>query len=159
MTKKGMNCQRIHPGAAAVIMIVGLALSPACRSKSFQEGLSAEFSTNKAEYGQGEAIRLQLSLGNGNVDPMTLTFASSQIYDFWVQGPGGKEVWRWSASRVFLTVITHVDIMPKATIEYSETWDQLHNDGMAVPPGVYKIHAGIVIADAPRVDPVTIVIH
>jgi len=122
MKKERTGCRRIHPGAAAVALIFGLVMNLACKSNRFPEGLSAKFQTNKTEYGRGEAIRLQLSLGNDNEDPMTLTFASSQIYDFWAQDPAGNEVWRWSASRVFAAVITHVDIMPGATIEYVATW-------------------------------------
>ena len=159
MKKERRGRMRIHSGLAMVALIFGLTMIFACRSNDLQDGLSAEFSANKAEYNQGEAIQLQLSLGNDNEDPMTLTFASTQKYDFWVLDANGDEVWRWSASRVFAAVITHVDILPGATIEYSETWDQLNDDGIAVPPGSYSIHAGIVIAEAPRIDPVTITIR
>jgi hypothetical protein len=159
MKKEGMGRWRIHPRVAVVALIFGLAMNLACRSNDLQEGLSAKFSTNKAEYGQGEAIQLQLLLRNDSEDPLTLTFASSQKYDFWVLDSGGNEVWRWSASRVFLAVITEVGTMPGATIAYAESWGQLNNDGAAVPPGPYTLHAGIVIADAPRIDPVTIVIR
>lgn len=159
MKKERRGRMRIHSGLAVVALLFGLAMHLACKSDDLPEGLSANFSTNKAEYGQGEAIRLQLRLRNDNEDPLTLTFASSQKYDFWVLDPAGNEVWRWSASRVFLAVITHVDIMPGAKIEYAETWYQLNDDGAAVPPGAYTLHAGIVIADAPRIDPVTIAIR
>ncbi len=150
---------QIHPRVAVVALIFVLAMNFACRSNDLQDGFYARFLTDKAEYKQGEAIQLQLLLRNENKDPMTLTFASSQKYDFWVQDPGGNEVWRWSASRVFLAVITHVDIMPGATIEFAETWDPLNDEGTAVPPGSYTIHAGILIADAPRIDPVTVAIR
>lgn len=159
MKKRGTDCRRSHPRAAEVALILGLMLNFACKADNLQGELAAELSADKAEYQRGEAIRLQLLLRNDSEDPLTLTFASSQKYDFWVLDAAGDEVWRWSYSRLFLAVITHVDIMPGATIEFAETWDQLNNDGAAVPPGTYSIHAGIVIADPPRVDPVTIAIR
>ena len=140
---------RIHAGVAMIVLLAGLAINPGCKSIDLQGEVSAKFSTDKAEYGQGETILLQLRLGNEDDDPVTLTFASSQIYDFWVRDSGGSEVWRWSASRVFAAVITNVAIMPGATVEYTDSWDQLNNHGAAVPAGAYTIHAGIVIAGAP----------
>ena len=158
--KKGEKRRpRSQAGVAMIILLAGLAMNFACNSHDLPDGLFAKFTTNKAEYGRGESILLRLCLGNEDEEPITLTFASSQIYDFWVQDSGGKEVWRWSASRVFLAVITHVAIMPGATVEYADSWVQLNNGGAAVPPGAYTIHAGIVIAGAPRVDPVTIAIR
>ena len=142
-----------------IVLLAGLAINPACKSNDLLGEVSAKFSTDKAEYGQGETILLQLRLGNNGEDAITLTFASSQIYDFWVRDSGGSEVWRWSASRVFAAVITHVAIMPGAMVEYSDSWNQLNDGGAAVPPGTYTIHAGIVIAGAPRIDPVTIIIR
>ncbi len=159
MKKRRMGCRWITPGAAALALVFGLLMNFACKSNDLQEGLSAKFSTSKPEYGQGEAIRLQLRLGNDNEEPMTLTFASSQIYDFWVHDPAGNEVWRWSASRMFAAVITHVDIMPGGAIDYAENWEQLSDGGAIVPPGTYTIHAGIVIADQPRIEPVSVVIR
>ncbi len=159
MKRERKGRKRVQSGCALAALILALTMSFSCKSNDLPQGLSAKFSTNKAEYGQGEAIHLQLLLRNESGDPMTLTFASSQKYDFWVRNANGGEVWRWSDSRVFLAVITHVDILPGATIQLAETWDQLTLGETAVPPGTYTIHAGIVIGDAPGIDPVTITIR
>lgn len=145
--------------AAAFVLAAGLALNVACKSESLLQGCSATLSADKAEYAKGEPVRLRLTLANDEEDLITLTFSSSQIYDFWVLDAAGSEVWRWSASRVFATVITHVDLMPGAVAAYSEIWDQLDLAKVEVREGTYTVHARVLIADPPEIDPVTILIR
>lgn len=153
-----MGWRRVLP-LAAFVLAAGLAMNVACKSESLLQGCSATLSADKAEYAKGEPVRLQLTLVNDEDDLVTLTFSSSQIYDFWAQDAAGSEVWRWSDSRVFAAVITHVDLMPGASAVYAEIWDQLKGDKAAVPAGTYTIHARVLIADPPEIDPVTITIR
>lgn len=153
------NWRRFFRLATAFALAVGLAASAACKSESLLAGCSAVLSADKAAYAKGEPIRLQLALVNDEEDLVTLTFASSQIYDFWVLDAAGSEVWRWSNSRVFAAVVTYIDLMPGASAVYTEIWDQLSNDKLAVPAGAYTIHARVMIADPPSIDPVTISIQ
>ncbi len=145
--------------ASAIALAVGLAAHAACKSESLLQGCSATLSTDKAEYSKGEPIRLQLTLAHDEENLVTLTFGSSQIYDFWILDAAGSEVWRWSDSRVFAAVVTYIDLMPGASAVYTEMWDQLSNDKLAVPAGTYTIHARVLIADPPGIEPITITIQ
>ncbi len=159
MINRRTSWRRILPLAAAFALAVGLTAHVACKSESLLKGCSAVLAVDKAAYAKGEPVRLQLTLVNDEEDLVTLTFASSQIYDFWILDAGGSEVWRWSSSRVFATVITHIDLLPGAAAAYSEIWDQLNGDKAAVEAGTYTVHAAVAIADPPEIDPVTISIQ
>lgn len=61
-------------------------------------------------------VRLVLHVTNVTRDAIDFTFPTSQRYDFVVADAAGREVWRWSADRAFLQVVT------EAQLEAGETW-------------------------------------
>lgn len=100
--------------------------------------LRVELSTDKREYALGEPIAVTLTVSNIGGAPADLTFRSGQKYEF-TASRGGREVWRWSAGRVFTLAITRMSVRPGEEISFREQWDQRDNDGDRVPPGRYRI--------------------
>ncbi len=106
-----------------------------------QEGRGAlrlDLRADRAVYAVGEPITLTLAVTNPGADPVTLTAPSSQLYDFIVLREG-REIWRWSAGQMFLTVLTPLTIAPGQTRAFTETWDQRDRNGQPVTPGDYVI--------------------
>lgn len=102
-------------------------------------------STDRSVYARGEPVRLTLAVTNPGPDPVTLTAPSSQLYDFAVLRDG-TEVWRWSAGRMFLTVLTDLTIPAGDTRVFAEVWSQRDLNGRPVGPGEYVV-VGTLIAD------------
>lgn len=65
---------------------------------------------------------------------------TSQIYDFWAEF-NGKEIWRWSADRVFMPVLTQVVMTGQVPYHYSESWlispEAISEPGTLMLNGIY----------------------
>ncbi|KIX13928.1 BsuPI-related putative proteinase inhibitor [Dethiosulfatarculus sandiegensis] len=65
---------------------------------------------------------------------------TSQIYDFWAEF-NGKEIWRWSADRVFMPVVTQVVMTGHVPYHYSESWlippEAISEPGTLMLNGIY----------------------
>jgi len=93
---------------------------------------------DRSVYALGAPVTLTLAVTNPGPAPVTLTAPSSQLYDFAVLRDGA-EVWRWSAGRMFLAVLTDLTIRPGETRAFTEVWDQRDRDGRPVGPGDYVV--------------------
>lgn len=105
--------------------------------------LRLELRADRTVYSTGEPVRLTFAVTNPGPAPVTFTAPSSQLYDFAVL-KGGTEVWRWSAGRMFLTVLTDLTVPPGETRAFTETWDQRDRDGRPVGPGEYVV-VGVIV--------------
>lgn len=76
--------------------------------------------------GTKEPVTVRLTVTNVSQQPFRDSFATSQAYDFLVMREG-KEVWRWSADKGFLQVITPFALAAGESRHYRETWDQVDN--------------------------------
>ena len=85
-----------------------------------------------------ESIRVVLTLRNRTSDTVKLTLPSAQTHDMVVSTKEDKEIWRWSAGRMFAQVLTEVVLPPGESKSFVETWDQTRRDGKPVEPGEYK---------------------
>lgn len=101
-------------------------------------GLLTFLATDKNFYLPGEPVRISLVKFNLSPQPLTLTYTTSQRYDFSVLAPFG-EVWRWSFDRLFIPVVQEVIVQPGQALSYSEVWPQVDNRGLRVPAGFYRI--------------------
>jgi uncharacterized damage-inducible protein DinB len=91
---------------------------------------------------QGTARALLLSVSNPTNEPVTLTFPTTQLYDFQLSDPRMMRptpLWTWSHGRGFERVETQVTIPANGRIEYVEGWDGNGNDGLVVGPGIYHM--------------------
>ena len=98
----------------------------------------------KSTFAQGEQIQFEVSILNTTNSTQTLTFSSSQQYDFIARQSGTSNIiWRWSHNRGFLTVITTLTFAPGETKTFSELWDQTDNNGVLVGPGSYEAQGSV----------------
>ncbi|HEX8903853.1 MAG TPA: BsuPI-related putative proteinase inhibitor, partial [Longimicrobiaceae bacterium] len=58
-----------------------------------------------------DGVAFSLAVTNSTQRPVTLEFRSGQTYDFGVSD-GGREVWRWSADRMFTQALRSETLGP-----------------------------------------------
>jgi len=140
-----MPFQAVFPRYVVLILIFLLVSAgwAAIAVSESRPGLRLVLTTDRAVYARGEPVELTLAVTNPGPDPVTLTAPSSQLYDFAVLRDG-TEVWRWSAGRMFLTVLTDLTVPPGGTRAFTETWDQRDRDGRPVGPCGYVV-VGVLI--------------
>ncbi|HEX2095539.1 MAG TPA: BsuPI-related putative proteinase inhibitor [Longimicrobiaceae bacterium] len=68
-----------------------------------------------------DSIRFVLQVTNTGPTPVTLDFTSGQSFDFVVQ-QGGREVWRWSADRMFTQALRTETLRPGDTRSFDAAW-------------------------------------
>ncbi|MHA2217855.1 MAG: BsuPI-related putative proteinase inhibitor [Candidatus Hodarchaeales archaeon] len=99
----------------------------------------------KTVFSQGEQIQFKLNITNRSDSSQTLTFRSSQLFDFIVRKKGTSNIiWQWSHDSRFSQVITHLLFKPGEKKTFTETWDQLDNNGILINFGQYEVQ-GIVV--------------
>ena len=69
----------------------------------------------------GDSARLVLQVTNASEAAVPLQFASGQSYDFAVLD-GAREVWRWSADRMFTQALRNETLAAGETRRYAEIW-------------------------------------
>ncbi len=74
----------------------------------------------------------------------TFSFPNSQKYDFFVVDSSGKEIFRWSESRMFTEVIGSTLINPGESVRYTESISLFDKEGHKLPPGEYTLVATLV---------------
>ena len=131
------------PAVALACMVAGLGLAglaagqEAPRTDPFSEpAFGASLSTNKPAYGAGEPIRITFEVFNRTPTAVRLKFASAQRFDFVIANAAGNEVWRWSAGRMFATVMGQETLGPDSPrLVYEATF------AGELAPGAYRIKA------------------
>ncbi len=103
--------------------------------------------------GQSEFVRLGLTVLNRSDRPRSFTLPTSQSYDFVVVAGAGREVWRWSTGRMFAQMLTEVTLAPGESKTFSETWDQLCDDGRPAPVGAYRLVGSVPVLTGLAISP------
>ena len=106
------------------------------RDQDSSHGLRLQMRLTKFSYVIGEELRPELSLKNTLTTSVTMTFPSSQRFDFFILDRDGREVYRWSRDRAFLTVIAEITLSPGEAIREELSWKIAD-----VAPGDYTIRA------------------
>ncbi len=99
-------------------------------------GLQLSLSTNAATYQSGEPIQIRFTMVNQTGTPIRLEFTSAQRFDVTIGDAHGSEVWRWSAGRMFATVMGNENLGPGNP--------RLTNEAIfkgPLSPGLYRIRA------------------
>lgn len=68
-----------------------------------------------------DSLHFLLQVTNASAAPVQLTFRSGQSFDFVVL-QDGRELWRWSADRMFTQAIRNVTLAPGETRTYDASW-------------------------------------
>jgi hypothetical protein len=116
---------------ACILTVAGPAL--AGNGASVNLGIKAD----RSSYASGEALRFTLTVENRGSQPVTLTFRTAQRFDVRIHDAAGREVWRWSADRMFGQAIGEERLEPGAR----RSWDVIVRD--ALPGGSYKVVASL----------------
>ena len=69
-----------------------------------------------------KGVTFALHVTNTTDRKIELNFASGQTHDFAVLDASGREVWRWSAGRMFTQALQNRLVSSRATMTYEETW-------------------------------------
>ena len=70
----------------------------------------------------GDTVHFELHITNTTSGPVTVSFPSTQRYDFGVTRGNGETVWHWSADRSFAQVTGREVLAQGETKRYAETW-------------------------------------
>jgi hypothetical protein len=70
-----------------------------------------------------DGVTLALHVTNTSDKRVEMRFRSGQTHDFIVLDSAGREVWRWSADRMFTQALQNELLDPRETISYEEHWD------------------------------------
>ncbi len=87
-------------------------------SRAVTTALTSKF-TVKSNHG----VEFNLDVRNNTVKMVELQFKDGQTHDFVVQDAAGKEVWRWSAGRMFTQAMQNALVKGKEVETFSEFWD------------------------------------
>ncbi len=68
-----------------------------------------------------DSLEMKLSIVNDSKQDVVLNHSSGQKYDFALLDADGKEIYRWSADKAFITVLTSSKIEAGKTLNFSET--------------------------------------
>lgn len=75
-------------------------------------GLKTTLTADKPAYAPGDPIIFTLRVVNATAKPVRLTFRTAQRFDVVMQDGQGREVWRWSARRLFAQVLGQETLGP-----------------------------------------------
>ena len=140
---------RRRRGATFVSLLACLLAAPAGGCAPHEEPVATpDFETRLAlknaagdaasEFSGGETITLVVTLRNRTDAPRTLALPTSQTHNCLVYDGNHKEVWRYSAGRMFVQVITELTLSPGESRTFTVTWKQTDTQGRPVPPGDYE---------------------
>lgn len=68
-----------------------------------------------------DSVRFTLQVTNSRSQPVALEFSSGQSYDFEVR-QGERELWRWSADRMFTQALRSETLGAGETLRYQAVW-------------------------------------
>lgn len=92
--------------------------SPARRHKQAAEGLAAALNVTVKD-----EVQLALRITNGDPKRIELRFPSGQTHDFVVLDTTGREIWKWSESRLFTQSMQSRVLERDETVTFAASWD------------------------------------
>ena len=98
-----------------------------------------QVSSNQDIYLSTGTINATIEVTNTLSTPITLTFGSSQKYDFIIK-KDGKEITRWSKGKMFNMLVTKRSLEPTEKMAFS---DEIPLESEKISPGVYTLEATI----------------
>lgn len=133
------------PSGTAISTPAGTGGAPAvCTQEDAQKGTitTLDFGEdNKVTYDPGQEIEMTFTIANCGDNAITLTYPTTQRYEFFAQDDNLNKVWSSADNKVFDQVQGQQTVGPNETVVYTETWDQKDSSGAQVPDGRYKISA------------------
>ena len=91
-------------------------------TSSTSERRSKELLTSKFTVNAGSRVEFNLDVRNNSLKMVELRFKDGKTHDFYVQDASGKEVWRWSKSRMFTQGVQNKLVKSRDVAVFSEQW-------------------------------------
>lgn len=147
-------------GALVSLLLVGCGSDGGGGSEELEFSLEVQdkFGQVTSTFLQGEELVFLISIQNSNQDSKTLTFPTSQQYEFVLRDAQGMQVWLWSldTEQLFLPAKTEVVIASSDSKTYEVAWNQQLPDRTYLPIGQYELVALIPGEDVELGSPLTI---
>jgi hypothetical protein len=70
-----------------------------------------------------DGVRLSFNVMNASASKIEVEFPSGQTHELVVLDASGREVWRWSAARMFTQALQTKQLDAGETIAYADTWE------------------------------------
>ena len=86
-------------------------------SRSAKTLLTSKFTVNA-----GRRVEFDLDVRNNSLKMVELRFRDGKTHDFYVKDASGKEVWRWSKSRMFTQGVQNKLVKARDVAVFSEEW-------------------------------------
>ncbi len=119
-----------------VVILNAVAANWSLAEEPVELGLQLSLSTNETTYQSGEPIHIRFTMVNQTGTPIRLEFTNAQRFDVTIGDAHGNEVWRWSAGRMFATVMGHETLGPE---DPRLTYEAVFRGSLA--PGPYRVRA------------------
>jgi hypothetical protein len=106
------------------------------------DGLAAQ------SFAAGAPVGLVLEVRNAGGEPRRLEFPTARTHDFAVSDAGGRELWRWSAGRLFAQALAEIELAPGELRRFATAWDGRDAAGAPAAPGRYRAVASLACSPA-----------
>jgi|GEM_PF-6889432 len=77
---------------------------------------------DEEEHKISETVKIKFILKNIGDKTITLIFPTSQIFDFLITDIDGKYIYQWSSGKIFLPVVTHIELKRGESIQRVLEW-------------------------------------
>lgn len=108
--------------ASAVAFAHGTTGHKSTLASASDKGSTSALST-KFSVSANNGVEFTLDVRNNTSRMVELRFPGGQTHDFFVQDAGGREVWRWSRSRMFTQGMQNKLVKAKGVAVFSEHWN------------------------------------
>lgn len=121
---------------ATLLCCGALAFACAPRARSSESSSSPKKSTvrqkrapesaplvSRVDVSVDDEVRFALLVTNASAKGVELSFPDARTHDFAVVDSAGREVWRWSRSRLFTSALQTRTLGRDDTREFAERWD------------------------------------
>jgi Intracellular proteinase inhibitor len=109
--------------------------------------VSFTVAVDKSVYAAGENALVRMAVRNTSAEPLSLFFPSGQRFDIAIRNQAGVEVYRWSASRVFIQV-AGTETLAVGERNYAETIALANGAGQPLAAGSYRLEAWLATSPA-----------
>lgn len=128
----------------AGVLLAAASLPVRSHENPVREPVTVTLTTSKNSYRLGEPVQMTITVCNRSSRTVTLHFHTYQLFDAVAySGQTGREVWRWSADKVFAQALTTREVAPGCSWTIPLEWLQQDNSGRQVPPGFYYLRAEV----------------
>ena len=138
-----MSSSSLSPSRVAIAILCAGALAFACGPRTHSEAASTtSLATAAPIFQQGtthphdsarlasaivvdtehDGVRFALHVTNAMKKHVELAFPNGQTHEFVVVDSAGREIWRWSNSRLFTQAVQNKLLSSGETMEYTEQW-------------------------------------